>query len=158
MLHHNGFSTIAIAPKWNDDSTGGLISWEEIVIEVDASVLALANVLLLVKNESEVACNGAFVNQTQISLLDNGARTETVADHLQHKETTFAVELWELKGLCVSQVARLVTIVEFLFMLGNKPIEIDVRGKVGHILAEVVIGINLKHLNLHLLNVLYVHI
>ena len=62
MLHHYGFSTIAIASKRNYNSTCSLISREEVIIEVDTCVLALANVLILVKNEGEVACNGAFMD------------------------------------------------------------------------------------------------
>lgn len=119
MLHHDGLSTIAIASERNDDSAGRLISREEIVIKVDPSVLALANILLFIKNKSEVSGNRALVNQAQITFLDNGAGTEAVADHLQHKETTFAIELRELKSLSVSQVTWLITIVEFLFMFCN---------------------------------------
>lgn len=71
MLHHNGLSMIAIASERNNDSPGTLISGEEVVIEVDPSVLALADVLLLVKNEGKVPSNRAFMDETQVALLDD---------------------------------------------------------------------------------------
>ena len=73
MLHHNGFSPIAIASERYNNSAGTLVSREEVVIKVDPRVLALAYVLLLVQNEGEVAGNGTLMDQTQVALLDNGA-------------------------------------------------------------------------------------
>ena len=154
MLHHNGLSMIAIASEWNNDSPGSLVSGEEVVIEVDPSVLALAYVLLLVKNEGEVPSNRAFMDQTQVALLDDRTGADTVADHLQNKEATLAIELGEFEGLSVSQVARFITIVIFLFMLGDQTVKVDVRSEVRHVFAEIVVSIDLKNLDLHLLDVL----
>jgi len=153
MLHHNGLSAIAIASERNNNSASTLISREEVVIEVDPRVLALAYVLLLVQNEGEVAGNGAFMDQTQISLLDNGAGTDTVADHLQNKQATLAIKLREFEGLSVPQVARFIGIVKFLLMLGNQTVKVDVGGEVRHVFAEIVVGVDLKNLDLHLLDV-----
>lgn len=71
MLHHNGFSPIAIASERYNNSAGTLVSREEVVIKVYPSVLALAYVLILVQNEGEVASNSALMNQTQVALLDD---------------------------------------------------------------------------------------
>ena len=101
MLHHNGLSAIAIASERNNNSACTLISREEVVIKVYPCVLALTYILLLVQNEGEVAGNGAFMDQTQISLLDNGAGTDTVADHLQNKQATLAIKLREFESLSV---------------------------------------------------------
>jgi hypothetical protein len=145
---------IAIASERNNDSAGSLVSGEEVVIEVDPSVLALAYVLLLVKNEGEVPGNRAFMDQTQVALLDDRTGADTVADHLQNKEATLAIELGEFEGLSVSQVARFITIVIFLFMLGDQTVKVDVRSEVRHVFAEIVVSIDLKNLDLHLLDVL----
>jgi len=100
-----------------------------------------------------VAGNGAFMNQTQVALLNNGAGTDTVADHLQNKQATLSIELREFEGLSVSQVAWFIAIVKFLLMLGNQTVKVDVGGEVRHVFAEIVVGIDLKNLHLHLLDV-----
>jgi hypothetical protein len=153
MLHHNGLSTIAIASERNNDSAGTLISREEVVIEVDPRVLALAYVLLLVQNEGEVAGNGALMDQTQVALLDDGAGADTIANHLQNKEATLAIELREFEGLGVPQVAWFIAIVILLLMLGNQAVKVDVGGEVRHVFAEIIVSIDLKNLHLHLLDV-----
>jgi hypothetical protein len=153
MLHHNGFSAIAIASERNNNSACILISREEVVIKVYPCVLALTYILLLVQNEGEVAGNGAFMDQTQISLLDNGAGTDTVADHLQNKEATLAVELREFESLSMPQVAWFIAIVKFLLMLGNQTVKVDIGGEVRHVFAEIVVGVDLENLHLHLLDV-----
>jgi hypothetical protein len=53
----------------------------------------------------------------------------------------------------VSQVARLIAIVIFLFMFRDQPVEVDIRGEGGHVFAEIVVSVDLKDLHLHLLNV-----
>ncbi len=68
-----------------------------------------------------------------------------------------SIKLGELETLSVPQIAWLVTVVALLFMLGDQSVQVDVRGKVRLILAEVVVGIDFKHLYLHLLNVFDVH-
>lgn len=101
-----------------------------------------------------MAGDRALVNETQVSLLDDGPRTDAVSDHLDYKEPADPVELRELESLGVSQVARLVGVVVFVLMLGDESVEVDVGGEVGHVFAEVVIGVDLEDLDLDLLDVL----
>ena len=57
----------------------------------------------------------------------------------------------------MSQVARFITIVIFLFMLGNQTVKVDIGGEVRHVFAEIVVSIDLKNLDLHLLDVLDIY-
>ncbi len=50
-------------------------------------------------------------------------------------------------------VAWLIAIVKFLLVLGNQTVKVDVGGEVRHVFAEIVVGIDLKNLDLHLLDV-----
>ncbi len=153
MLHHNGFSPIAIASERNNNSACTLVSGEEVVIKVYPCVLALTYILLLVQNEGEVASNGALMDQTQVALLDNGAGTDTVSNHFQNKQATLSIELREFEGLCMPHVAWLIAIVKFLLMFGNQTVKVDVGGEVRHVFAEIVVSIDLENLDLHLLDV-----
>jgi hypothetical protein len=112
---------------------------------------------LFVQNKGEVASNCVFVDQTQRTFLDDGSRANAVSNHLQDKEAALTIKLGELETLSVPQIAWLVTVVALLFMLGNQSVQVDVRGKVRLIFAEVVVSVDFKHLYLHLLNVFNVH-
>jgi hypothetical protein len=68
-----------------------------------------------------------------------------------------SIKLGELETLSVPQIAWLVTVVALLFMLSDQSVQVDVRGKVRLIFAEVVVGVDFKHLYLHLLNVFDVY-
>lgn len=62
-LQHDSLAIICVTTKGYHNSSCGLISREEIVIEEDASVFALANVLIFIKNESKMTGNSTFMNK-----------------------------------------------------------------------------------------------
>jgi hypothetical protein len=45
----------------------------EIIIKIESSVLALANLFVFVKDEGKMASNGAFVDQREAPFLDKGS-------------------------------------------------------------------------------------
>lgn len=53
----------------------------------------------------------------------------------------------------MSQIAGFVGIIALLLVLGNKAIEIDVRCELRHVLPEIIVSVDFKNLDLHLLNV-----
>ena len=87
----------------------------------------------------------------------NASGTYSVTEQLDNKETPHAIELREAKDLCVSEVAWFVCVVAFLLMLCNEAIKVDIRGKVRHVLAEIVVGVHFKDFDLHLLDVFDIH-
>ena len=55
------------------------------------------------------------------------------------------------------EIAWFVSIIALLLVLGYQAVQVNVRSEVRHVFAEVVVSVNLKHLNLHLLDVFDVH-
>ena len=57
----------------------------------------------------------------------------------------------------MSQVARFITIVIFLLMFGDQTVKVDIGSEVRHVFSEIVVSIDLKNLDLHLLDVLDIY-
>jgi len=62
-LQHDSLAIICVTTKGYHNSSCGLISREEIVIEEDTSVIALANILIFIKNKSKMTGNSTLMNQ-----------------------------------------------------------------------------------------------
>lgn len=58
----------------------------------------------------------------------------------------------------MSQVARLIAVVAFLFIFRNEAVEVDIRGEVRHVLAEIVVGVYFKDFYLHLLYIFDIYV
>lgn len=60
--HHDGLAAILAPTKWDNNPSCLSIALIEVVVEVEASVFSLADLLVLIQDESEVPSDRTLIN------------------------------------------------------------------------------------------------
>ena len=95
-----------------------------------------------------------LLDEGERALLDDGTRAHSLSDELDDEEPDAGGQLGEAEGADAGEGGRVVEVVELL-VGAEEAVEVDVGAEGRHVFAVVVLGVDLKHLHVQLLDVLH---
>ena len=100
VMHQDTWQGGTILPIGDVDGTSGFVSLNELIIEVDTSLLSLADLLVLIQDVKLLPIHGGPGHHVERALLDDGSGTLSIASELNYEETHSVLELGEVELLC----------------------------------------------------------